>query len=100
MQEVNQQLKVKRVTAASGGGMVQVEANGLGEILSVTIDAQLVENNEREMIEDLVPAAVNLAIQKAKELHSESMRSLTDGFELPGLDEALAKMTGSGGPEK
>jgi DNA-binding protein YbaB len=47
------------------------------------------------MIEDLVPAAVNDANQKAKQLYMEAMKSLTDGLELPGLDTAIAKLTGT-----
>ena len=46
------------------------------------------------MIEDLVPAAVNEAIQKAKQLNVEEMKSLTQGIDVPGLDAAIASMTG------
>ena len=80
--------------------MVQVEANGLGEILRVTIDADLVARNEREMIEDLVPAAVNQALGKAKQLHADAVRSLTAGLEVPGLEEALAQVTGTALPRR
>ena len=76
----------------------EIVANGLGEILRVTIDADLVARNEREMIEDLLPAATNQALQKAKELHAEEVRSLTSGIQLPGLEEALSQMTGNTGP--
>ena len=95
MQEIAERLKARRVHGSAGGGMVQVEANGLGEILRVTIDADLVARNEREMIEDLVPAAVNQALRNAKELHAEAVRSLTAGIQLPGLEEALSQMTGN-----
>jgi DNA-binding YbaB/EbfC family protein len=95
MQEIREQLKGQRVRGASGGGMVEVEANGLGEILRLTIDPALVSGNEREMIEDLVPAAVNQALEKAKQLHAEAVRSLTAGIELPGLEDALDQVTGN-----
>jgi DNA-binding YbaB/EbfC family protein len=98
MQEIAERLKGKRVLGSAGGGMVQVEANGLGEILRVTIDGDLVARNEREMIEDLLPAATNQALKKAKELHADEVRSLTAGMQLPGLDEALSQMTGNTGP--
>ena len=96
MQEINAQLKTQRVTGSAGAGMVEVEANGLGEILRVTIDPSLFEKNEREMVEDLVPAATNEAIQKAKQLHVEAMQSITSGINLPGLDldSALKQFTG------
>jgi DNA-binding YbaB/EbfC family protein len=95
VQEIQQKLKSERVVGSAGGGLVEVEANGLGEIIRLTIDPALVEKNELEMIEDLVPAAVNQANAKAKQLHSEAMQSLTEGLDLPGLDGALAKLTGT-----
>jgi DNA-binding YbaB/EbfC family protein len=96
LQELNAELRAKRVTGSSGGGMVQVETNGLGDVLSLTIDPQLIERQERDMIEDLVPAAVNQAIRKSRELHAASIRSLADGLGLPGLDEIVAKFTDHG----
>jgi DNA-binding YbaB/EbfC family protein len=96
LQEITTQLKAKRVTGSAGGGMVEVEANGLGEILRLTIDAQLVERQEKDMIEDLVPAAVNQALRNAREAHAELVKSMTDGFELPGLEDAIAKFANLG----
>lgn len=97
MQEINQQLRQQRAVGNAGAGMVTVEVNGLGEVLSVTIDPLLVERGEREMIEDLVPAAVNQAIMKSKQLHIEAMKSLTGGVSLPGMDEVFEQL---GGGEK
>ena len=91
MQALNDQLKSQRATGASGGGMVEVEVNGLGEVLRLTIDPLLVERGQREMIEVLVPAAVNAAVLKAKQLHVEAMQSMTEGLDLPGLKEALTR---------
>lgn len=96
MKEVNEKLKNERVTASTGGGMVEVEANGLGEILKVSIEPSLVEKGEREMIEDLLPAAINQAVTKANQLRMESM---TEGMDLPGLDEALSQFAGGVGEE-
>ena len=95
MQEVNDKLKSQKVTATAGGGMVQVEMNGLGQMLRLVIEQELVEKNEREMLEDLIPAAVNEAIQKSKELHVAEMKSLTEGIDVPGLDAAIQKFTGN-----
>jgi DNA-binding YbaB/EbfC family protein len=94
MQGMSDELRGRRATGSAGGGMVEVEANGLGELLACRIDPSLIERRDRGMIEDLVLAAVNQALTKAKELHAEQMRSLTGGLQLPGLDEALAKLTG------
>ena len=95
MEEMNAQLRQQRATANAGGGMVEVEVNGLGEVLRLTIDPALIENNERDMIEDLIPAAVNQAIKKSHELRAEAMKGLTSGMELPGLDDAIAKCSGT-----
>ena len=94
MQEMSAQLKTQRVTGSAGGGMVQVEADGLGTILKVTIEPTLVDKGDRETIEILLPAATNQAISKAKQLHADSLKSLTGGIGLPGLDEALSKLMG------
>ena len=94
MQEVNDALRSQRVEGNSGGGMITVDANGLGEVLKVSIDPELVARGDRELIEDLLPAAFNDAQAKAKQLHAESMKSLTSDMNLPGLDDALDKFVG------
>jgi DNA-binding YbaB/EbfC family protein len=94
MQEISERLRGERATGAAGGGMVEVEVNGLGEVLSVKIEPSLVESGDREMIEDLLPAAINQAVAKSKQLHVEAMKSLTDGMDMPGLEEALSQITG------
>ena len=69
--------------------------NGANEVLDIRIDDVVMA--DKEMLLDLLPSAINQAIVKAKELHLESMKSLTGGMELPGLDEAMAQF--SGGPK-
>jgi hypothetical protein len=98
MHEVNDQLRLQRVEGASGGGMIKVAANGLGEVLNVSIDPDLIERGDREMIEDLLPAAINDAQAQAKQLHADAMKSLTEGMNVPGLEDALDKFVG-GQPE-
>jgi DNA-binding YbaB/EbfC family protein len=97
MQGVTDQLRTQRASGSSGGGMVQVEVNGLGDVLRLTIDPAL---TDREMIEDLVPAAVNQALNKAKQLHVAAMQSLAAGFDVPGLDEALGQVSEINGEEE
>lgn len=100
MQAVNEKLKSQRATASTGAGMVEVEVNGLGEVLRVRIDPALVASGDREMIEDLIPAAVNQAVSKARQLHLEAFQSVTSDLDVPGLDEALAQIRGDEpGPE-
>ncbi|HMM37136.1 MAG TPA: YbaB/EbfC family nucleoid-associated protein [Desulfovibrio sp.] len=78
-------LKSKVVEAASGGGMVMVQANGSQEIISVTIDPSVVASGDVEMLQDLVLAAVNEALKKAKEIMEQEMGQVTGGMRIPGL---------------
>lgn len=96
MQEINERLREQRVCGSAVGGMVEVEANGLGEITRVTIEPALFEKGEREMIEDLLPAAINAALNKAKESHSAALSQLTSGLNVPGLDAMLSQFRGEG----
>lgn len=71
---------------AAGGGAVKATANGHGDILSVTIDKEVVSPDDVEMLEDLVLSAVKEAISKSKELSNDKMNSVTGGMGgLPGL---------------
>ena len=94
MQESNEQLRSQRVHGSAGGGLVTVEVNGLGEMLRLTIDPMLMERQDREMIEDLVPAAVNQAKEKAQQLHAAAMKDMVSDLEMPGLEDALGQFTG------
>jgi len=95
MQDMRSDLQNVRATGSAGGGLVEVEVNGLGEMLRVTIDPSLIEKQDRELIEDLIPAATNQAQMKAKEKHAEAMKEMTGGLNLPGLDDALNSLTGN-----
>ena len=99
MQQLNVELKAKRVTGSAGGGLVEIDANGLGEALAVRIDPSLIAKQDRELLEDLLPAAINAAQQKAKELHAESMQSLAGGMNIPGLSDALGGLGNMQPPE-
>lgn len=85
MLEAQEALKDEEVTATSGGGMVTVVANGHQEILSITIDPEVVDAEEVEMLQDMVLAAVNEALESAKNLATERMGALTGGLDVPGL---------------
>ncbi|MEN6457736.1 MAG: YbaB/EbfC family nucleoid-associated protein [Thermoguttaceae bacterium] len=95
MGQITEEMRKQRVTGTAGGGMVEIEVNGLMEVLRCRIDPQLSADNDRELIEDLVVAAVNQAITKGKQLHAETLRDLTGGLPLPGaFQDALAKFAG------
>lgn len=98
MQEQMEQLKTIQVCGTSGGGMVKVHANGGGQILSVEIDPALAEKNDLEMIKDLLPAAINDALEKQQQLRMEAMQSVTEDLPLPGNMEDMLKQL-MGGPD-
>ena len=99
MKGLNEQLRACRATGSAGGGMVEVEVNGLLEILRCHVDRGLVEQGDCEMIEELVATAFNQAVSKGKQLHVEAMKSLTDGLDVPGLEAALGNILGESAPE-
>ena len=78
------------VEAEAGGGMVKVKANGLRHIVSISIDKDVVDPNDSEMLEDLVVAGVNKALQKAEEEAQKMMQNaykgMLPGGGIPGMD--------------
>lgn len=99
MQEAMEKLKDEKVTGSAGGGMVTVEANGAGLIVSVKVDPVLAEKNDLEMVTDLLPAAINDALAKQKQLHMEAMQSVTGDLPLPGNMEDMLKQFMGGGSD-
>lgn len=85
MARIQQELKEKVVEANSGGGMVKVAANGAQEILTIQIDPEVINPDDKEMLEDLILAAVTQAMKKAKEMADEELAKVTGGLKLPGL---------------
>jgi DNA-binding YbaB/EbfC family protein len=94
LKQIADELKSKRVEGTAGGGLVTVEVNGAGEVLSCRIDPSLIAGGDRELIEDLVPAAMNQALAKSRELHAEAMKSLTAGLDMPGMNDMLSQLSG------
>jgi DNA-binding YbaB/EbfC family protein len=95
MQAIQEELKTKKATGAAGGGLVEVDVNGLSDVLAVRIDPSLVEKGEREMIEDLLPAAFNAAQAKAKQMHAEALQGLAGGLPMGGFADILSQLPGS-----
>ena len=71
-----------------------MEANGVGEVLSVRIAPELLARQDLSTIEQLLPVAVNDALSRARETQMSQMQSLGEGLNLPGLQEALARAQG------
>lgn len=86
MEKVQNELGNKTVSAESGGGMVKATANGKKEIISIEIDNEVISSGDKEMIEDLVVAAVNKALESANKMAEEEMANITKGMMPPGLN--------------
>ena len=83
MAKVQEDLGSMTVTGTAGGGVVEVVVNGHQKVLSVTVKPEVIDPSDVEMLQDLVLAAVNEAMDKARELASKEMGSLTAGLGLP-----------------
>jgi DNA-binding YbaB/EbfC family protein len=73
------------VEGEAGGGLVQVKMNGRFEVRRITIDPKAMDPADKGMLEDLVAAAVNAAMEKARVLADETMEKATGGLRIPGL---------------
>ena len=85
LEKAQQELETATVQASAGGGVVTVTVSGKLKIESVTIDPQAVDPDDVEMLEELVMAAANEALQKAQDLAQEKMGAITGGMNIPGL---------------
>ncbi len=83
--DLQAELATRTVTGSSGAGMVVVVANGAQEVVSIKIEQNLISGDDVDMLEDLIVAAVNDALKKAREMMAEEVSKLTGGMKLPGL---------------
>jgi DNA-binding YbaB/EbfC family protein len=85
MAKVQEQAASKTVTGTAGGGSVTVTANGAMQLIGIVIDPDVVKAGDVEMVQDLVMAASNDALKKAREMMADEMKSVTGGMNVPGL---------------
>lgn len=83
MAKLQEELGEKTVEATAGGGMVSVVVNGRQEIISIKIDREVINPDDAEMLQDLILAAVNDGILRAKNMVNEEMSMITGGLNLP-----------------
>lgn len=83
--KMQEELATRTIEGSAGGGMVKAVANGKQQLVSITIEKEVVDPADVEMLQDLVLAAVNDALAKSQEMVSSEMNKITGGLNLPGL---------------
>ena len=85
MMKMQEEMEEKVYEASSGGGAVSVKINGKKELQEITINPEVVDPDDVEMLQDLIIAAVNEGMRKADESSADEMSKLTGGLNIPGL---------------
>lgn len=85
MLQTQESLGEETVTATAGGGVVKVVVTGQQRVQAITIDPEVVNPDDVEMLQDLIVAAINEATRKSQELASSRLSALTGGLKIPGL---------------
>jgi DNA-binding YbaB/EbfC family protein len=85
MEKMKEDLKTKYVEGSAGGGVVTVVANGNQEIHEVRIKAAAIDPEDPEMLQDLILAATNQALEKSRQLNEDAVAGITGGLRLPGF---------------
>jgi len=88
--QIKSELQEERLEAESGGGMVKLEVDGLGNITKLEIEDDLFNEKDKELIEDLIIAAVNKSKEKLKELWQKKFEEYIGNLPLPGLGDLLS----------
>ncbi len=85
MLKLQEEMASKTVEASAGGGMIKAVANGKQQLVSIAIEQEVVDPEDVEMLQDLIVAAVNDALDKSQEMVSGEMNKLTGGLNIPGM---------------
>ena len=85
MEEAQEEAANQIVEASAGGGMVSVKVNGKQELLEISIEKDVVNPDDVEMLQDLIVAAVNKSIKKAQQVMQDKLQGITGGLNIPGM---------------
>lgn len=88
--EMKAELKKEKVTTESGGGMVKVEANGLGEITKLEIEDELFKGEDKKLVEDLIIAAISKSKDKTKGLFQKKLQETIGFLPLDGMKDLIS----------
>jgi len=83
--KIQEQAASKTVDGTAGGGMVTVSVSGAMQVVALKIDPEVLKSGDAEMLQDLIVAATNDALRKARDMMAEEMKSITGGLRIPGL---------------
>ncbi|MCF8268013.1 MAG: YbaB/EbfC family nucleoid-associated protein [Ignavibacteriales bacterium] len=86
MERIQKELANKTVTEESGGGIVKATVNGKKELISIMIENEIINSGDKEMLEDLIVAAVNKALDSAGKLAEDEIGNATKGMIPPGMN--------------
>lgn len=85
LEKMQEDMAGKTAVGSAGGGMVRATVNGRLEVLDITIEKDAINPEEAQMLQDLITAAINDGLRKAKDLSQSELGKLTGGFRIPGL---------------
>jgi DNA-binding YbaB/EbfC family protein len=84
-EQLQKQMETTVVDATAGGGMVSLKMNGSKQVLSIQIDPEVFTSGDKEMLQDLIVAAVNEGVRKVDEVMNGQLGGLTAGMKIPGM---------------
>ena len=84
-EQLHKQMESTVVEATAGGGMVSVKMNGNKQLISVQVDPEVFSGGDKEMLQDLLVAAVNEGVRKVDETLNSQLGNMTGGMKIPGL---------------
>ena len=85
MEEAQEEAANQIVEASAGGGMVSVKVNGKQELLEISIEKDVINPEDVEMLQDLIVAAVNEGMKKAQQVMQDKLQGITGGLNIPGM---------------
>ena len=85
MEKAQAEIEEKEFSSTSGGGVVEAVVNGKKELVKISIDKEIIDPEDSEMLEDLIMVAVNDAMSQADKYNQDTMGKLTGGINIPGL---------------